>query len=162
MTCTYKTRYGDCKNYVKKGHIYCWKHVKQHSRLDPRDLSNPGIAKRMQNLIRVPNIPSHMVKMIEDCANQQEMAAKYAPAILASLVDLALHCEIPTVRASCCMYLSDKIYGKAIQPLLIEQNVKVSLGVIMLEAPKINNVIEVDENDFIIEESKDVQPKEKP
>lgn len=127
------------------------------NKLDTRDKNNPGIAKRLQNLrpAGIGNIPQPIRAIVEEIGGQEDMARKYAPLILASLVDIALNCDNPMIKASTAMYLTDRIYGKSIQPLLVSGEVKHMLGVIMLPETKVvADVIEVDINEDIIEVNK--------
>jgi len=102
------------------------------TRLNTRDTTNPGIAKRLRNLQPAGTIPPEVLEILKECGNQEDLLKKYAPAILASLVEQALHCTNPTVRASCAMYLSDKIYGKAAQPMIVSGNINHNISVMLL------------------------------
>lgn len=113
----------------------------------PRNMTREGILKRNANLIPggVAGIPKNIRDMMIEVGNQKELADKYAPAILASLVDLAMNCPNMTVRSSTAMYLADRVYGKAIQPLVVEGNINMNIGVIYLPPkPEIKDIDIID------------------
>lgn len=152
MRCTFDTKQGKpCRNNVRDGETLCSRHLHPRTKLiDPKDKSNPGVFKRQSNL--VPTMPKHLQEMVAKCGSQKELAEQYAPAILAGLVELATTCENPAVKASVGMYLTDRIYGKSIQPILMEANVNVNTGIMILPSKHIIDVVNLDPIDIVAED----------
>lgn len=121
------------------------------NKLDPKDTTQPGIAKRMRNLMPSGLLTRKAIDILREYANQEEMLAQYAPALVASMIEQSLDLSNPQVAANCKMYLLDKLYGKAVQPLLISGNIEVSHGVIVLSKPNTTqDTFDTDEHGNII------------
>lgn len=169
MVCKHPSKRGYCKNYVKTGAEFCYKHAKPIEHIkkpgQPVDLSiHTGMAKRYANLMTNHVLNREMYNKVMDGYDGyslKDMATFYGPLIFASMCELALNGKSEETRIKAGAFVSERIYGKQVQPISIEGNITHSLGVIMIPQVKTlqtNEIIELDEHGCIVGvETKDVK-----
>lgn len=146
-----------CKAKQKPKSKYCPRHTKAVFNRDNK-IESPGIKQRMTNLMPTLNRETYNAIMDGyDTLSLNEMAQVYGPLIFARMCELALNGQTEDTQLKAGAFVSDKIYGKAVQ--LIQIDAKVAHQVLeIIRIPELlpQKIIELDANgDPILVESEE-------
>lgn len=143
-----------CRNFIKMGEKYC---SIKHSTSKPKHVEqimdiSPSAAKRNANLVPgaslMPQDLKDKLKTVFDgygSDNLLELAKVFGPLIFNNLCDLATNGQSEETRLKASAFIIERIYGKAVQPLLVQGKVDINVGVIMINAKtEPENIIEID------------------
>lgn len=113
---------------------------------------HPGMAIKCRNIEEVNKrlMPKELMERInkDGYTDLRQVSLEYGPKIFLELCDLALNSENEDTRLKAGAFITERIYGKAVQPIIVDANVRTTLaGIIALPMPETITAEIVEETD---------------